>query len=114
MEVDDEIWNSRWAEMEVRELPSARSLGLERFLKSELGQVIGATISTVRHEYFHLLPTPLNDCPVCGLTTTESNQMVADLTLKYERIHGLGVFVWLHAECFEKLPLSEDEPPIPW
>ena len=114
VEVDDQVWNSRWAEMQIRTLPSAPSLGLERFLTTELGLVIEAALSTIPPEYFHLLPTPVDDCPVCGRNTSESNQVAADLTLRYEKIKSLGVFVWVHPECFEKLPLSDEKPPIPW
>jgi hypothetical protein len=106
-------WERAWASMQNRTIPDPSSLDLP--LDENFGQAISATISEAPIQYLDYLYLPTDHCPLCSASTTDTQRIPVSLTIHFDQIKGkIGFSAWVHRECFEKLQLSDDPPPIPW
>jgi len=106
-------WNRVWASMQNRDIPNASSLSLP--LDLNLGKALHATISEAPLQYVDYLYLSGEECPLCSVSTTQTDRLPASLNLEFDQIKGkIGMCAWVHRDCFEKLELSEEPAPIPW
>ena len=106
-------WDRVWASMQNRNIPDTSSLSLP--LDPNLGKALCGTISEAPIQYIDHLYLPREECPLCSVSTTNTDRLPASLNLEFDQIKGkIGVSAWVHRDCFEKLELSEEPAPIAW
>ncbi|MBK9152901.1 MAG: hypothetical protein IPM25_01500 [Chloracidobacterium sp.] len=106
-------WQRIWQSMEHRQIPDASVIDPVRYFSYDFGNLVSATVSLAPVQYVKGLYFPVNECPLCYSDASNKDSLPASLNARFERIKALGVFVWVHRDCFEKLPLLQELPPFP-
>jgi hypothetical protein len=53
-------------------------------------------------------------CPVCGGATSPQSRQAASIHPTWPSGFSLGIGVWVHQDCFEQCPETDQPAPIPW
>jgi len=106
-------WKRLWQSMPHRKVEDVAKIDVHRYLGYDFGKLISATISLAPEQFIEGIYFPVNECPICLLTTTPDDSIAASLNPTFEQTQGLGVFVWVHSECFETLTLSYEPTTFP-
>jgi hypothetical protein len=106
-------WQRIWQSMEHRQVPDASVIDPIRYFSYDFGNLLSATISLAPTQYVAGLYFPVNECPLCSSAASIEYSLPASLNAGFEKIEALGVFVWVHRNCFEQLPLLQELPPFP-
>ncbi len=116
--VDDQDrteWDRVWSSMELRKVEDATKVDVQALFRHDFGPSISVLVSKIPEQYIAKMYFPTKDCPLCSNPANDpETTFAASLTLEFERIKRLGVSVWVHRECFDKLPISDKPTPVPW
>jgi hypothetical protein len=114
MEDDDRTeWDAAWGAMPHRRMLRWRP-GLEDQLGLGFGEIVTVSISPTPEQYIGTMYVSTTACPICGLTTDDTERLAVSLHPVFTRSSGFGLSGWAHKECFESCPLIDEPPRIPW
>ena len=114
-EQDRTEWDHVWSSMEVRNVERASELDVRALYQYDFGRPLSAVVSKMPEQYIGSMYFPTQDCPLCTKPASDSESIyAAHLSIEFVRIKGLGVSVWVHRECFDRLPASDEPTPVPW
>lgn len=101
--------------MPVRDVPNPEQVDISSIFRLDAGRVQSMTVSLVPTEYVERLYFSSDVCPLCEQRTeSDPNRIPASINPKFEKNIGVTASVWLHHQCYEVLPSSDQHPPIPW